>query len=325
MDSFRYKQIYDEFLSAEHPVFICDERIDGDSLGAALACVDAMKQHGRQRPPVFVSDKIPEIYQHLPHIDICTSDRGIFSDPQIDLVVVFDCSDRTYITQLVEQISSRPHVINIDHHKTNPLYGDLNLVLSDSPATSEIVYRIYEQNKLIPSKEAAICMLIGLCFDTTAFSNSFTNERALQVASELVLCGVRIQDVIHTLFKNRSVAALRVWGVALERLHHNSEFDCIVTCLTRKDIEKNQIRDEEAEGLSNFLSFVTNTDTLYVLCETPYGDVKVSMRSSVRDVSTIAREQGGGGHKNAAGYLVRGARLICGQDGCWRVEKRVGK
>ncbi len=321
MESFRYKQIYDELLSAQHPVFICDERIDGDSLGAALAIVDTLKQHARPRPSVFVSGDIPEAYQHLPHIEMCTSDVQIFSNPLIDLVIVFDCSDGTYVTRLVEQIPSHPRVINIDHHKTNSLYGDLNLVLLGSPATTEVVYRFYEHNKLIPSKEAATCMLTGLCYDTTAFSNSATNDRALQMASDLILCGARVQDAIHALFKNRSVAALRVWGAALERLHHNLEFDCVITCITRQDIIEHNIEDEEVEGLTNFLSLVTDTDSLYVLRETSEGDVKVSMRSSSRDVSEIARLHGGGGHEKAAGYSISNARLVPAENGTWKVEK----
>lgn len=321
METFHYRQIYDALLSAQHPVLICDERIDGDSLGAALAFVDVLKQHDRTRPFVYVSGEIPEVYRKLPHIDVCTTNTHIFSDPEIDLVLVFDCSDGEYVARLVDLIPSRPRVINIDHHKTNSHYGHLNMVLIDSPATTEVVYKFYEHNKLIPSKEAATCMLTGLCFDTTAFSNSATNDRALQVASELVLCGARIQDAIRAMFKSRSVSALRVWGSALERLHQNMEFDCIVTCLTRSDITNNHISDEEVEGLSNFLSLITDTETLYVLRETSEGDVKVSMRSSTRDVSAIARAHGGGGHEKAAGYTVKSAKLVCAEDGCWRVEK----
>ena len=322
MESIRHQQIYDELLSAQHPVFISDERIDGDSLGSALAMVDFMKQHGRPRPSVFVTSSIPEIYQSLPHIEMCTSQKTIFSDPSIDLLVVFDCSDAEYVNELRKLIPSSPRLINIDHHKTNALYGDVNQVIVGSPATAEVVYRFFEHHKLIPSKSAAICLLTGLCFDTTAFSNSATNERALHVASQLVLSGARVHDAIRAMFKNRSISALRVWGIALERLHFHPEFDCIITCLTREYTEQNQVVDEEVDGLSNFLSLVTDTDTLYVLRETGDGDVKVSMRSSSRDVSVIAKAYGGGGHEKAAGYGIKDARLIAGENGIWRVEKK---
>ncbi len=323
MENIRHKQIYDELLSAQHPVFVSDERIDGDSLGSALAMVDFLKMHGRPRPAVFVSGLIPAVYQSLPHIEMCTQDVSLFSDSAVDLIVSFDCSDSEYIDRLLAASTTRPRVINIDHHKTNSLYGDVNQVIVGAPATAEVVYRFFEHHNLLISKDAATCLLTGLCFDTTAFSNSATNERALHVASQLVLSGARVQDAIRSMFKNRSIPALRVWGLALERLHHNPTFDCIITCLTRKDIEENEVMDEEIDGLSNFLSLVTDTETLYVLRETPEGGVKISMRSSARDVSAVAKANGGGGHEKAAGYSVENAKLMPTEDGIWRVERNV--
>lgn len=323
MESIRHQQIYDALLSAHHPVFISDERTDGDSLGSALAMVDFLWQQNRSRPPVFVSSAIPEIYQYLPHIDMCTQDRAIFQDATIDLIVVFDCSDNIFVDGLLSLIPAHPRVINIDHHKTNALYGKINQVIVDAPATAEVVYRFFEYHKLVLSKEAATCLLTGLCFDTTAFSNSATNERVFTMASQLILSGARVQDAIRSLFQHRSVAALRVWGLALERLHDNPDLRCVVTCLTRKDIDEHQIADEEIAGLSNFLSLVTDTDTLAVLRETADGGVKVSMRSSSKDVSAIAKTHGGGGHEKAAGYTIAQARLVCRDGKVWKVEKNV--
>lgn len=317
-----YKRVFDELCHAEHPILICDERIDGDSLGSALAMADLFKQIGRPLPRVYVAENIPAVYRHLPHLDLCTTDIQMFNDPTIDLVVVFDCSDDRFVSALMEKIPSSPTLINIDHHKTNSFYGDINLVIPTAPATAEVMYRLFDYNGVIPSKQSASCLLTGLCFDTTAFSNSGTTHGALETASKLILCGARIQDAIRSMFKNRSIPALRVWGAALERLHNNKEFNCVATCILRKDMEENTIADEEVEGLSNFLSLVTDTDTLYVLRETPDGHVKVSMRSQTRDVSAVAKAQGGGGHESAAGYTVKNSHLVCGKDGCWGVVGR---
>lgn len=322
MEAIRHKQIYEELLRAQHPVFISDERIDGDSLGSALALVDFLRQNNRPCPPVYVADTIPEIYHSLPFIHVCTQDIEIFSDPTIDLVVVFDCSDAEFVRKLLSLVPAMPKVINIDHHKTNSFYGDINQVIVDASATAEVVYNFYEQNKILISRDAAACLFAGLCFDTTAFTNSGTTERALDIASKLILSGARVQDAIKMLFKNRSVAALRVWGIALERLHTNTEFDSVITCMTMKDIEENQISEEEIEGLSNFLNLVIDSDTVYVLRETKDNGVKVSMRSNSRDVSAIAKANGGGGHAKAAGYTVKDAQLVCAENGCWRIEKK---
>jgi len=322
MEAYLHGQIHDRLLRAAHPVFISDERIDGDSLGASLAMADYLTQHGKE-VQVYVSGPIPDQYKGLPGIHRCTDDISILQTDEIDLVVVFDCSDGDYVRELLAHIPSIPTVINIDHHDTNPRYGDLNQVCVDSPATAEVVYRFFEHNKIMMSRDAATCLLAGLCFDTGALSNGATNERALVTASQLLLQGARVQDVIRALFQNRSVSALRVWGAALERLHLDETDQMITTYLTRKDIEHNQVTDDEIDGLSNFIALVIDAESLKVLRETKEGHVKVSMRSSVQDVGTIAKENGGGGHRAAAGYTIHHSTLICDEKGCWKVEKKV--
>jgi phosphoesterase RecJ-like protein len=282
--------------------------------------VDFLKGYGK-RPLVYVSEPVPAQYHHLPHLDRCTDDIRVFEDAAIDLVVVFDCSDETYVKRLVELIPVQPLVINIDHHKTNTRYGDINQVIETAPATAQVVHGFFEANHLLPGRDAATCMLMGICFDTGAFSNAATNDQSLQIASSLVLLGGRIQDVIRSMFHNRSVTALRVWGLALERLHENPMFGGLTTCITRRDMEEHEVIDDEIDGLSNFLSLVTDTDYVAVARETKEGGVKVSMRSQGRDVSVLARERGGGGHRRAAGYHLPESRLVCDAQGCWGVEK----
>jgi bifunctional oligoribonuclease and PAP phosphatase NrnA len=319
MESYIHKQIHELLVNAVNPVFISDERVDGDSLGASLAMADFLSGFGK-RVKVFVAEPIPEKYRLLPNIHLCTGDQSYFNDSSIDVVAVFDCSDEKFVQSLLSLIPGEPMVINIDHHPTNPHYGHVNQVLVDAPATAEIVHRFFEHNKIVPSKDAATCLLTGLCFDTTAFSNAATNERAFNTASSLVMRGARVQDVIRAMFQSRSISALRVWGIALGRLFQHPNLGYVSTCLTRKDIEENNVTDDEIDGLSNFLNLVTDTSTLFVLRETIDGNVKVSMRSLDRDVANIAKAFGGGGHKRAAGFTLENARLVerCGH---WKVEK----
>ncbi len=319
MGSYTHKKIYEVLTSAKKPVFISDERIDGDSVGSALAMAHFMMQHGK-KIPVYVTREIPIQYQHLPCIDLCTHDLTVFDDDEIDVVVSFDCSDDQYIKGLLDKIPAQPIVINIDHHQTNPKYGHINQVDVNAPATAEVVHKFFQVNNIIPSRDAATCLLAGLCFDTNMFSNSATDNASLKSASDLVMYGARINDVIKSQFRNRSVGALRVWGLALERLEINDD-GSIATFITREDINTHTVDDDEIDGLSNFLNLVTDTDTLHVFKETENKDVKVSMRSRTQDVSIIAKENGGGGHKKAAGYTIENAKLICDESGCWKVEQ----
>jgi phosphoesterase RecJ-like protein len=319
MEAYLHTRILSLLRAAKKPVFISDERTDGDSLGASLAMADFLRGEG-VRVPVYVSGPVPEKYRSMPNADLCTHDPAVFEDPEIDLVVVFDCSDARYVRDLVERLPRKATVINIDHHATNPLYGDVNQVVTDAPATAAVVHAFYEANRLVPSRDAATCLLIGICFDTTVFQNSATNPRALRAASLLMMSGARIQDVIRIQFHNRSVQALRLWGAALERLTRHPTLGTVSTFLTRQDIEENDASDEDVDGLSDFLSLASDAETLFVLRETTDGGVKVSMRSQSQNVANVARAFGGGGHVKAAGFTLPNTKFTKDDSGAWTLE-----
>ncbi len=324
MESYTHKRIHEMLLAAKRPVFIADERLDGDSLGSSLAVADYLKGRG-VRVPVFISEAIPGKYQFLPNADLCTTDTAVFDDASIDLIVSFDCSDAEYVKRLHAFTPSRPPIINIDHHATNARYGDVNQVVVASPATAEVVYRFFRENHIVPSRDAATCLITGICFDTTVFSNSATNQRAFEAASDLLMGGARIQEAIRNLYQNRSVHVLRAWGTALERLRRHPDRAVVSTFLTRADVEDNGATHDEIEGLSNFLNLVTEADVLFVMRETEGGGTKVSMRSTGPDVSAIAKAFGGGGHAKAAGFTVGAGEMRCDEGGCWELVERAVK
>jgi phosphoesterase RecJ-like protein len=315
MESLIHRRIFDLLTRAQHPVFICDERIDGDSLGSSLALALFLKGRGMS-VPVFVSETIPEAYQFLPGIGQATTDTGIFAHPELDLVVVFDCSDADYVRRLLASVASHPTLVNIDHHATNTRYGDVNQVLVESPATAQVVHQLLCVNQVVPSREMATCLLTGICFDTTVFSNSATGEKALSAASDLMMCGGRIQDVIHHIYQNRSVGALRIWGEALSRLSVHAPSGSVFTFITTQDLQTTDLAPDEVDGLSNFLQLVVDAHTLFVIRETHTSEWKVSMRSSQHDVSQIAKAFGGGGHKKAAGFVTPLSAPVCDAQSC---------
>ncbi len=319
MDVYLFEQLLELLQRAKYPVLIADERIDDDSLGASLAVADYLAHIGKPTR-VYVSNSLPARYQTFPHADWCTDDASIFKNEEIDLVVSFDCSDREYIRELVSKVHGTPFLVNVDHHNSNPRYGDLNVLFTTAPATCEVVYRFFKHNHIEISREVATCLLSGICFDTGIFSNSATDEQAFCAASELMLCGARIQDVIRSLFQNRSVAVLRLWGIAFERIIKHSSNGILSTFLTRKDIEENSVTDDDVDGLSNFLSLVSEDHSVFVLRETADGGIKMSMRSQHLDVSSIAKALGGGGHKKAAGFTISNARIKENTRGGWRIE-----
>jgi len=317
------EQMYEKLVLAQKPLLVADERLDGDSLGSALAVADYLLQLGKP-VRVFISQAIPEKYSFLPHQELCFFDKSELTKISSDLVISFDCSDANYIDEVVGRLSGvKPLVFNIDHHATNPKFGHLHFVDIKAPATCEVVHRFFKENKIEVTPKIATCLFAGLVFDTTSFSNEATTAAALASASELLLAGARGGEAIRLLLKNRSIPALRLWGIALERLWFHEEFQAIATCITVKDLEMFGVDEEEVEGLSNFLQGVVAHDTICVIRENKEGGVKISMRTHSGDVGSIARANGGGGHTKAAGFTVKNSRLVCLPDSTWKIESLV--
>lgn len=317
MSDFQFKRAFEFIRTAKHPVLIADERIDPDALGATLTLASFFASQGIFAP-VFVSEPVSQKYQFLPCVSHCTTNQEVLQSQEIDLVIVCDCSDASYVERLLLGKTGNYTLINIDHHNTNTAYGNVALVDKTAPAASYLVYQLLKMAGVTITKNMATGLLFGIAFDTNVFLNSSADERAFAAASELVLLGAQSQQIVQVLYANRPIEALRVWGQALCRLQKHAQGG-LVTYLTQKDLVSNGVSEEEVEGLSNFLHLVCPTKVLQVVRETAHGDVKVSLRSLEIDVGEMARLQGGGGHTRAAGYCVQNASLKEQDDGTWTI------
>ncbi|MFH1142907.1 MAG: DHH family phosphoesterase, partial [Candidatus Uhrbacteria bacterium] len=308
MEAIKHRQINQALIRANHVLILPDERIDGDSLGATLSLYRYLDRINK-KVTIVCSDQTPEIYRFLDHIDLCLFDQGLLNDKTIDLVICVDSSDIKYVESLTDQIPGRVSVINIDHHDSNPGYGDLVQVIPGQSATTEIIYNFFQENNIYIDPEMATALLTGIYYDTTVFSNKSTRDRSLAIASDLFMLGARVQQIVQNLQLNRSLAVLKIWGLALERLRKHPILDVVVTCITLKDLEETKASDESLNGLTNFLHGIIDIDSLVVLCEVPEG-VNGSMRTMNGDVATLAQYFGGGGHTKASGFTIPDARII---------------
>lgn len=316
MESAIYSQIMYHLKRAKAPLIVSDRRTDGDSLGASIALAHFLRDSGVPAR-VYLSEKLPEQYKRLPGVDWCFD--GSLKGLDCDLLVICDCSEEKYLQEVLAEISPKPFVINIDHHATNPGFGDLKLIIPESPATSELVFLLFNETSTQITAEMALCLMVGLGFDTTFFRNGATNDRAYNMASGLLRCGVRIPEVLRILHSHRGAQVLKLWGTALSRLRQHKDLGIVSTCLTQRDFSSLGLEESTAEGLSDFLGLSLAPPALMVFRETSDGNVKVSMRTRTGDVSKLARAFGGGGHKKAAGFTLFDKSLKQMSDGSWKV------
>lgn len=301
-----FGKIHDMIRKADRILLVSDGKPDGDSIGSTTAMLNWLLREGKD-VEAFSIEKIPSSLLFLDNVHRITNDADLFTK-HFDLVITFDASDpaRSGITANLPRLPKPPHVVVFDHHVTNPLYGDTNVVLTDACSTCEIVYRFFDEHGVHIDDRMATSLLTGITTDTSSFSNPATNFAGMEAASKLFQAGARHTDVVKHLVKNKSVDGLKLWGLALSRLTHDKERDMATTYFLREDL-KSPGAEEAVEGLSNFLQFVCgDCDATFVLREREDGTVRGSLRSVSRDISKIAQQYGGGGHKKAAGFTTKG-------------------
>lgn len=280
---------------------------DGDSFGASLAVAHHLFKIGKPYT-VFALDADSHAHGFLPHFSeiVRAADR---LDPQeYDCIVTFDCADAELVgvPGILDRGPGRV-VINVDHHKTNPGYGDVNLVDPTAAAASEIVHSLYETAEWEIDADAATCLLDGIISDTGLFSYRNTTDHTLAVAARLLRSGARFTAIIESAYRNKSLGALRLWGRALSRLHPDPS-GIVTTYLTLADFAECDVEETAAEGIANLLNLLGEGRASLVLREQPNSTVKGSFRTMRDDidVSELAKKYGGGGHRRAAGFVMRG-------------------
>ncbi len=313
------KTIFEKLSAARRPILVAHKKPDGDTLGAMMAVYNWLRDAGREAY-AFCIDAPSGAYAYFPRIHEVVTNPEVFQDETVDTVCVFDAGDLPYagVADLVAGMPRRPFLANFDHHVTNTLFGDGNLVVPDASSTAEVVHGFLAANGVETTRAMAVCLMTGLVTDTSNFSNPATTVRSLEIASELLLKGASIRDISRRLMRNKPVDALRLWGTALERLRWDPKNKTATTALTLRDLENHPIEEEHLEGLSNFLNHLLKAEVVLVLKELPGGKVKGSYRSaSDVDVAELAKAYGGGGHKKAAGFMVSG-QIVEDESG-WRV------
>ena len=304
------RQIYHAIQAANHIILIPHPKPDGDALGSVSAMTRYLRRIEKNHT-AFCATTISPRLAFIPHAaEIATAD-SVWTELNPDVVMVFDSGDLRYagIADHLKQLPHPPVIINIDHHATNELYGHHNLVLPTASSTTEVLYNFFKYNQIKIDAAMATCLLTGLITDTDNFTNAATSSRALSIAGDLIRRGGDLGLIQESVFKDKSMNALRLWGLSLSRLTTDNETGVVHTYLTQADWKKYAVSDIETEGIANFMNNLDEAPAALILKELGDGKVKGSLRTTRNDVnvSAWAKALGGGGHKKAAGFTVTGS------------------
>jgi phosphoesterase RecJ-like protein len=279
-------------------------RPDGDAVGAALSCAHILQYYGKPFRLIHEAP-IPGKYQFLP---LCDRFEVIEQNmPIADTVIALDCGDDRQLGKGIESISDKTHVLNIDHHRTNPGFGTHNFVDATAAATCQLMYRLAKQLQIPFNKDLATCIYTGLLFDTGGFRYSNTTEEVHKIAAEMIQYGVEPYDISDRILETVTWSQVQLIKCCLDTLKRDATGKLAWIAATHDMMERTQARDEECEGLVNYARNLEGVEVGVFFREVVGGKIKVSLRSKYYiDVSRIAAAFQGGGHARAAGCTIEG-------------------
>ena len=281
------------------------QRPDGDSLGSQLALAELAGALG-VATVVVNHDPAPSTLADLPGaalVAVGTSLPADFPD-RFDLVVAVECPE---LERAGFDGLDRLPILNIDHHPANPLYGEVNYVDVDAPATGEMVWRMFRAAAIEPSTAAATNTFVALSTDTGDFRYGNATGRAFRAAAEMVDAGASPTVVAQWIHGRRRAAAVHLLGEALSTLRLERDGSIAVIELDEQAFRRSGASPEDTEDIINHPRTIDGVRAVVFLKQWEPGTVRVSLRSADRvDVRRVAERFGGGGHTSAAGCTLRG-------------------
>jgi phosphoesterase RecJ-like protein len=300
-----WQRVRDELTAAEKLVVVTHENPDGDALGSLIAMQEILTALGKDSAMFIDASEFPLPYEYrffpLP---------GLVNSPPEDLdertIVFLDCGN---LERNPATAFQRPeaHILNIDHHHDNTRFGTVNLVDADASCTAEIVWDLMRGLGVTPSVNIAEALYVGLITDTGRFMYSNTSARAHIMAAELIDAGVDVRQIYRRVYEEVPYGKLALLARGLAKVERYDGGRLTVTALSAGDFQESGAEESYSEGVVDYLRALQDT-AVAALVRDRLGDAnglrKVSLRSNDDriDVSAIARAQGGGGHRQAAGF-----------------------
>jgi phosphoesterase RecJ-like protein len=302
-------------------LLIAHSKPDGDTLGSSLAFAHYLDSLNKKYEH-FCTDAAADYYSYLPKLNQIINDKTKIDLNNYDLVICFDhgsINQSGHGEELAKyrDATSEVRLVNIDHHHTNELFGDINILDLEGSSTSECVHYIFKNNKIPLNKNMATCLMTGILYDTGIFTNSATKHTSLAMASELTSLGASIPQITGAVIQNKNIPSLNLWGEVFSRLKINEKHGIAYTVITQHDLQDQNIKREAIDGLVNFLQGLNGIKAVMLLVEEADGTIKGSLRTTHDDVdvSLIAQTWGGGGHKKASGFKTTVEELR--KEGFW--------
>jgi len=293
------QKIIDRLAASKNPALLAHIRPDGDAFGSLLALGHALRDRG-QRPSLFVEGGMIPMYQFLPGSELVL-DLPAQLPPETDCLVALDTSTRDRLGQKTHSWP-QPIDIVIDHHISNPAYGKLNLIVSEIPSTTGVLFELFQQASWKVSPANATCLYTGLTTDTGSFRYRGTNAHTLHAAAQLVQLGADPAEIAKQCYLSITHERFALRKMVSNTISIKDKKKSAFLTILPDFYAKTGAKSEDTEGIIEEVASIQGVEVGSLFEFMPDGGLRVSLRSKGKvDVNSIASSFGGGGHKAAAG------------------------
>ena len=292
-------QIVETLRSRASFVLSSHARPDGDSIGSQLAMAFALRELGKEAI-IVNADPAPGPLQQFPGVGDIIIARRV--ECAADAAIIMECGDlaRTGVEGL-----DRFLLINIDHHPGNTAYGAINWFDPNAAACGELVYDIVRALGVPLTVDIATHIYMAILTDTGSFHYSNISPRTFDICRETLAAGVDPVRVARNVYDSNNMGRLKLFGAVLSAMQIDRTGRIAIVYLDHEMARAAGGTYEDTEGLINLPLTVKEIQAVVFFKQIEGDTYRVSMRSKDDvDVSAVAKEFGGGGHKNAAGCTV---------------------
>lgn len=305
MTTNKFQQIAQALREHQRFAVLSHVRPDGDALGSQLAMGLALKALGKD-VAIWNEDGMLDKYSFVPRAELLT--RPPATPEDFDVVLALDTAIQNRLGKAGDAVRDTKLCINIDHHPSNPKYGDIAYIDEHAPATGQILFELIQSQGLPFDRDIAENLYVAISTDTGSFQYPNTTARTFQIAAELVAAGVNVGRVSQELYENYPQRRIELLRELLGTMRFLSDARVATFSLSVATAKRLGVLPEDNEGLIDHLRAIRGVIVAVFFEELPDGKVRVSMRSKnpAVDVCAITKQFGGGGHTLAAGARIKG-------------------
>ena len=292
-----------ELIDANSEVLIFGHKdADGDTLGCSLAFAEALERLGKT-VWVLIPPPLPAMYEWLPGFDRILESPPAGADPH--LVLFFDAGTMERSGSPMDHFAEHATVVNVDHHGSNSMFGDVNIIDAEAAAVGQMVMAMLDEFGYPITATIATNLYTALMTDTGGFRHENTTAEVLTDAARLASLGANPGRIAEMVYKSAPLTTLKLSGLAMASMQVELEGRLAWARVTRRMLKEAGAVMAESEGIIDQVNSLAGLELAVLFKEVGPKLTKISVRSRGEiDASRLCGDFGGGGHLRAAGAEV---------------------